>query len=124
LGRIAERASRHVTELAALVAKGHRATALFVVARGDIRGCVRPSEHHDPVFAVACRAAAAAGVEFRAVRVSCCLEGLTVEGEVPVDLEVYDLRPIAAWVVENQPATGWIRSMSKKRVAKVARIRA
>merc|ERR1740121_69078 len=38
---ISQRASRHVAELASLVARGHRATALFVVGRGDLQGCVR-----------------------------------------------------------------------------------
>lgn len=114
---VSHRASRHVGELSHLLARGHRATALFVVARGDLRGAVRPSEHHDPAFAVACRAAGAAGVKFRAVVVSCCLRGLTVEREVPVDLEPYDLAPMRAWVAENRSCTGWIRSMSGQRVA-------
>lgn len=114
---ISHRASRHMHELACLASKGHNACAIFVIARGDLRGKVRPSEHHDPAFARASREAAASGVAFRAIVVSCSLEGLTVEREVPVDLEPYDLAPIAAWVAANRPTTGWIRSASQQRVA-------
>jgi len=114
---ISSRASRHVEELAGLSSRGIRATALFVVGRGDIQGCVRPSAHHDPTFAQACCAAAAAGVSFRAVRVSCSVEGLTIHCEVPVDLTCYDLAPIARWTVENRATTGWIRSSTGHRVA-------
>jgi len=114
---ISHRASRHMDELARLVAAGHRATAIFVVQRGDLSGVVRPSIHHDPVFASKCRMAAAAGVNFRALVVSCSLKGLTVEREASVDVSLYDPAPIANWVHTNRPSTGWIRSLSKQRVA-------
>ncbi|CAE8647448.1 unnamed protein product, partial [Polarella glacialis] len=114
---ISARASRHVEELKCLLARGCRCTVLFVVQRDDLRGQVRPSAHHDPSFALACRAAAAAGVRFRALVVSCSLEGLTVQREVGVDLEEYDLAPMAAWVKANRETTGWIRSQSNCRVA-------
>jgi sugar fermentation stimulation protein A len=111
------RAGRHVRELASLVkTAGHRATVLFVVARGDFRGAVRPSDHHDPAFAEACREAAASGVKFRAVAVSCCLEGYRVERETPVDLGRYDVEPVATWVAEHRLHTGWIRSQTQTRV--------
>mmetsp|Transcript_20464 Transcript_20464/g.46972 ORF Transcript_20464/g.46972 Transcript_20464/m.46972 type:complete len:122 (+) Transcript_20464:212-577(+) len=80
---VSVRASRHVTELAELVAQGHKA---------------RPSGHHDPAFAAACRAAAAGGVTFRAVLVTCSCEGFTVSHEVEVDLAEYDTTAVAgAW---------------------------
>lgn len=111
------RASRHMRELTTLVKEGHRCTVIFVVARGDIRGAVRPSCHHDPSFAHECRAAAAAGVSFRALVISCSLAGLSVEREAPVDLEIYDPRPIALWTAANRPTSGWIRSQTCERVA-------
>lgn len=114
---VSHRASRHVRELVHLAASGHQATAIFIVARGDIRGKVRPSEHHDPVFARECRAAVLAGVTFRAFRVACSTEGFTVESEIGVDLLVYDTAPIARWTLENSLSTGWIRSLSGRRVA-------
>mmetsp|Transcript_29037 Transcript_29037/g.64234 ORF Transcript_29037/g.64234 Transcript_29037/m.64234 type:complete len:133 (+) Transcript_29037:26-424(+) len=95
---VSVRASRHVTELAELVAQGHKAIALFIVQRGDLVGKVRPSGHHDPAFAAACRAAAAGGVTFRAVLVTCSCEGFTVSHEVEVDLAEYDTTAVAgAW---------------------------
>ncbi|CAE7282798.1 sfsA, partial [Symbiodinium sp. KB8] len=110
-------ASRHVTELAALAQAGSQCTVIFVVQRGDLHGMVRPSSHHDPTFAKACRQAAATGVRFRAVLVACSLQGLTVQREADVDLSEYDASPIVQWVAENRDSTGWIRSASQRRVA-------
>lgn len=111
------RARRHVEELQALVDKGCRCTVVFVVQREDLRGMVRPSDYHDPEFAKACRIAAEAGVAFRALKVSCSLEGLTVQREAKVDLEEYDPAPVARWAAANCDCTGWIRSLSNRRVA-------
>ncbi|CAE7399273.1 sfsA [Symbiodinium microadriaticum] len=114
---VSSRASRHVTELAALAQAGSQCTVIFVVQRGDLHGMVRPSSHHDPTFAKACRQAAATGVRFRAVLVACSLQGLTVQREADVDLSEYDASPIVQWVAENRDSTGWIRSASQRRVA-------
>ncbi|CAE7867051.1 sfsA [Symbiodinium necroappetens] len=114
---VSSRASRHVTELAALAQAGSQCTVIFVVQRGDLHGMVRPSSHHDPTFAKACRQAAATGVRFRAVLVACSLQGLTVQREADVDLSEYDASPIVQWVAENRNSTGWIRSASQRRVA-------
>jgi hypothetical protein len=116
---VSERASRHVRHLAQLVGTGDAATVLFVVQRGDVQHGVRPSDHHDPQFAIACREAAAAGVRFRAVRVSVSLEGSTVEAEIPVDLEPYDVAPICAQCEAHSAHTGWDRAFdgSYRRVA-------
>lgn len=114
---VSSRASRHMAELSSLACQGHHCTVLFVVARGDLRGVVRPSAHHDPNFARACRSAAAMGVRFRALRVACGLDGFTVESEAPVDVAEYDTAPVAAWVLQARDTTGWIRSQSRQRVA-------
>jgi len=115
---VSERAARHVHELAELIQKhGDRATVLFVVQRDDVVAGVRPSDFHDPGFAEACRQAGAAGVQFRALKVKCTLEGSEVVGEVPVDLEVYPLAPIRAQWELNRNTTGWIRSQSGTLVA-------
>jgi sugar fermentation stimulation protein A len=107
---VSERASRHVRHLAELVANGDAATVLFVVQRPDVLHGVRPSDHHDPLFAAACREAASAGVRFRAVRVSLSLDGASVEAEIPVDLAPYDPAPIAAQCDANSARTGWDRA--------------
>lgn len=117
---VSERAARHVRELGELALQGERATVLFVVQRADVRHGVRPSDHHDPEFARACREAGARGVEFRAIRAAPCLDdGVRVEAEIPVDLAEYDVAPIAAQCERNAPHTGWDRGFdgSMRRVA-------
>lgn len=61
----AARSARHMRELAAMVAEGDRAAALFVVQRSD---CTRftPAADLDPAFARAFKEARAAGVEIHA----------------------------------------------------------
>jgi len=78
-----ERARRHVATLARLAAGGARAVLLFVVQRGDCRR-VEPAADIDPAFARALRAAAAAGVELRALAVRATPRALTVVGTLPV----------------------------------------
>ena len=64
---VSTRASRHVAELAALVAEGFRAALCFCVQREDVR-VVRPADAIDPAYGQALRRAAAAGVEVLAYR--------------------------------------------------------
>ena len=78
---------------------------------------MRPSDFHDPTFATAARAAAAAGVEFRAVRATTDVGGTTVTHELPVDLEPYDTAAVAAEWERNVATTGWVRTASGARVA-------
>ena len=59
---VAARSSRHLRELAAMVAAGDRAVALFVVQRTDCDAFSACADL-DPVFAAALDRAAAAGVE-------------------------------------------------------------
>jgi sugar fermentation stimulation protein A len=61
----AERSARHMYDLAAEVAKGARAAALFVVQRMDC-DAFRPAADLDPGFAKAFQAARDAGVEIHA----------------------------------------------------------
>ena len=65
---VSERATRHVQHLAEASERGERATVLFVVQRPEPIRAVRPSMLHDPALADACRAAAEAGVRFRALQ--------------------------------------------------------
>ena len=114
---VSDRAAKHVTTLAQLAERGYKATVLLCVQRGDCTSGVRPSDFHDPTFAAAARAAAAAGVEFRAVRADTDVGGTTITHELPVDLEPYDSRAVADEWARNVGTTGWIRSQSETRVA-------
>ena len=78
---------------------------------------MRPSDFHDPEFASAARAAAEAGVHFRAVRCAVGLDGSRIDLELPVDLAPYDTTPIAAYWEANRETTGWVRGASGQRVA-------
>jgi sugar fermentation stimulation protein A len=114
---VSDRAAKHVGCLAQLAERGYRATVLLCVQRSDCRLGVRPSDFHDPTFATAARAAAAAGVEFRAVRATTDVVGTTLTHELPVDLEPYDTTAVAAEWERNVATTGWVRTASGARVA-------
>ena len=102
-----ERARRHVEHLHAIVERGERASVLLVVQRGDSLRSVRPSRLHDPEFADACRAAARAGVRFRAFQVQPTTAGYSVTRTLPVDLGVYDPEPQIPWREEALLHSGW-----------------
>lgn len=57
-----ERGAKHLRELSAMVAEGHRAVMVFLVQRGDAERFKLASEL-DPAYAAAFQTAAAAGVE-------------------------------------------------------------
>jgi sugar fermentation stimulation protein A len=81
------RGTKHLQELAGAVAEGYRAAALFLIQRDDARAFA-PNDATDPVFGAALRAAAGAGVEVYAYRCRVTLEGISVEGQVPVKLQL------------------------------------
>ena len=59
---VTTRGTKHLREMSAMIAAGHRAVLVFCVQRGDV-DCVRPADHIDPVYARTLREAQAAGVE-------------------------------------------------------------
>lgn len=63
---VTTRGARHLREMAAMVAAGHRAVLVFCVQRGDVAE-VRPADHIDPAYGRALRDALAAGVEVLAL---------------------------------------------------------
>ena len=63
---VTARGAKHLRELAAMVAAGHRAVLVFCVQRGDVAE-VRPADHIDPAYGRALRDALAAGVEVLAL---------------------------------------------------------
>lgn len=59
---VTERGRKHLRELTAMVADGHRAVQFFFVSRDDVR-TFAPADEIDPEYGAALREAAAAGVE-------------------------------------------------------------
>jgi sugar fermentation stimulation protein A len=59
---VSERGTKHLRELMAMVAQGHRAVLLFCVQHTGIQS-VRAAAHIDPLYAATLRAAMEAGVE-------------------------------------------------------------
>ena len=79
------RGTKHLRDLAAMAASGHRAAMLYLVNRTD---CTRftLATDIDPDYATAFSAAKAAGVEAYAYRVDITPSGITLTTEVPIDI--------------------------------------
>lgn len=88
---VTARGTRHLEELMAMVAGGHRAAMLFCCSRSDIRA-VRPADEIDPVYGQALRRAAAAGVELLAYRCDLSTRDIRLAERIPLLL---DRRPVA-----------------------------
>lgn len=93
---VSARAVKHMEELRHLASEGHRATVIFTGQREDTQA-IRPSDAHDPEYARAARAAAKAGVAFRALRIRPTPDALVVEKEIPVEIEPYALDAPRHW---------------------------
>ncbi len=82
---VTARGTKHLRELMAMVAEGHRAVLLFCVGRTDITEVI-PADDIDPTYGRALRAAAAAGVEIMAWGVSLDAQQVRLTHPVPVRL--------------------------------------
>lgn len=80
---VSVRASRHLRELMAVVAEGHRAAVLFCAQRADVRQ-VQPADHIDPAYGAALRAAMACGVTAIGLGASVATEGIELTRRLPV----------------------------------------
>lgn len=105
---VSERATGHVEALTRLVKKGVPAMVLFTLQREDAES-LRPSALHDPAFATAMRRAVRAGLTTRAVKLVPTLEGFAFGGEVPVDVEKYDVEATVPFAKALEAASGWAR---------------
>ena len=79
------RGAKHLSELAACLAEGYTAGAVFVVTR-TCDSAVAPNDATDPAFCAALRNAAAAGVRVRAFDCTVTEDSLSVRREVGVNL--------------------------------------
>jgi len=82
---VSARGTKHLEELARVVAHGDRAAMLFLVNRSDC-GSVAPADEIDPLYGETLRRVHAAGVEAHAYRTRISLGGIDVEKKLPVRL--------------------------------------
>ena len=86
---VSVRATRHVEELAERVQQGQRGALCFCVQRADVER-VRPADEIDPAYGRALRDAVESGVEVYALGASVTPEGVSLERQLPVDLDPHD----------------------------------
>jgi sugar fermentation stimulation protein A len=79
------RGHKHLGELAKLVAEGHRASAVFIAQREDVRSFA-PFEQIDPDFTAELRRVSAEGVEVHAFRCDVSTEEVVIAEEIPINL--------------------------------------
>jgi sugar fermentation stimulation protein A len=82
---VTERGRRHLEELMAMAAAGHRAVLLFAVNRSGARA-VRPADDIDPRYGEALRRAARSGVEVLAYASRLTTTGMSLARALPVQL--------------------------------------
>jgi sugar fermentation stimulation protein A len=82
---VTERGLKHLRELSAMVAGGHRAVQFFFVSRDDVTSFA-PADAIDPAYGAALRAAARAGVEVLAYSARVSPEALDVQRRLQVAL--------------------------------------
>ncbi len=80
---VTARGVKHLGELSAMVAEGHRAVMVFLIQRGDAAR-LELARDIDPTYAEAFAAATAAGVEAMALACRLTTEGIEVDKSVPI----------------------------------------
>jgi len=80
---VTERGRKHLVELSAMVAEGHRAAILFHVSRADVERFA-PADEIDAAYGAALRAARAAGVTVLAWAVAVTPSDLTLARPLPL----------------------------------------
>ncbi len=82
---VSVRGAKHLRELMAMAALGHRGVLCFCVQRGDV-SAVRPADEIDPVYGETLREAAARGVEIIAYRADVSPLAIALRHPLPVML--------------------------------------
>ena len=82
---VTTRGTKHLRELMAMVAEGHRGVLLFCAAKPDFR-LIEPADDIDPVYGETLRAAAKAGVELLAYRCDISPEEMRMAERIAVRL--------------------------------------
>jgi sugar fermentation stimulation protein A len=82
---VSERATKHLKELMRLKRRGHRATVVFVIQRGDCDH-FRPADEIDPQYGRWLRRAAKAGVEVLPYVAKVTARNILLHGRIPTRL--------------------------------------
>jgi len=80
---VSTRGSKHLRELAAMVAEGHRAVIIYCIQRGDAH-VLSSADAIDPVYGRTLREAMAAGVEALAYRADVSPESIVLKQRIPI----------------------------------------
>ena len=80
---VTERGVKHLHELAAMVAAGHRAVMVYLIQRADAESLAFAADI-DPAYAAALQTARQAGVETLAYRCRMTLDGIELDKHVPL----------------------------------------
>ena len=86
---VTARGRKHLVELQAMVAEGHRAAMVYVVQRIDCKR-VAPADHIDPAYGETLREAIANGVEAYGLRFDVAPSAITFDRTLPVLLPSVD----------------------------------
>ena len=82
---VSRRGAKHLRELAAMVAQGHRGVIFFCVQRGDVAS-FRPAAEIDPIYAETLARVAGQGVEVLAYAAQVDTSGVGLSAALPVSL--------------------------------------
>ena len=82
---VTQRGTKHLRELKAMAAAGHRAVIFFAIQRGDVTG-FRPATEIDPVYAATLADVLAAGVEALAYQAAVTPGEICLQHRLPVEL--------------------------------------
>jgi sugar fermentation stimulation protein A len=80
---VTERGVKHLQELAAMVASGHRGVMIYLIQRADAKKLAMAADI-DPAYAAALKTAQKAGVEAFAYRCDLTVEGIELTKAVPL----------------------------------------
>ena len=82
---VTERGTKHLRELMAMKAEGHRSALVYCVSRTDARA-VRPADEIDPLYAQTLKEACDKGVEVYALKAQIKMPELELIMEIPVQM--------------------------------------
>lgn len=110
------RAVRQLEDVEREIVRGRKVMLIVVVIATKARA-VRPSDLHDPLFSSRLRKLVSKGLQIRCVHFRPLKNGLSYSGEIPLDLERYDLNQLEVWRSKNKSYSGWERPIGNPKAA-------